>query len=60
MTVGELKAELEKWDDSDEIIVKIVHQVSDMEYDIEYIGEYYDWSNKEGGSSPAIIIEDRV
>ena len=28
------------------------------EYDIIELGVYYDWSNKEGGSSPAIIIEE--
>ena len=58
MTVGELKAELERWDDNDEIIVKMHGHLSDEEYDIVELGVYYDWSNKEGGNSPAIIIEE--
>ena len=33
-------------------------QFDEPEYDISHIGEYYDWSGKEGGSSLAIIIEE--
>ena len=58
MTVGELKEELERWDDDEVIIVKMLCHLSDEEYDIVRMGEYYDWSHKEGGSAPAIIIEE--
>lgn len=53
MTVGELKAQLSDWSDDDVIVVK--H--GDEEYDISHVGVYYDWSYKEGGDSPAIIID---
>lgn len=56
MTVGDLISELEKWDLNDDVIVKMCGPL-DTEFDISYVGEYYDYSGKEGGSSPAIIIE---
>lgn len=57
MTVGELIRQLQEWNLDDEVIVKRHYPLEDEEYDISHVGEYYDWSNKEGGSSPAIICE---
>jgi hypothetical protein len=59
MTVGRLISELqEHWNLDDEIIVKMQGHVNDTEYDIVGITWYADYSNKEGGSSPAILIEE--
>lgn len=58
MLVCELIRELEKWDPNDDVVVKMIGHLDDTEYNISHIGEYYDWSGKEGGSSPAIIIEE--
>lgn len=55
MTVGELINELQSnWCLSDEIVVK--H--GDKEFEILSVTWYADYYNKEGGSSPAILIED--
>lgn len=59
MTVEDLIWELQKnWDPKDEVIVKMQGHLSDTEYDIVGITWYPDYSNKEGGSSPAILIEE--
>lgn len=57
MTVSELIYELQKWESNDEVIVKIQCPLEDKEYDISHVGKWYDYSGKEGGSSPAIICE---
>lgn len=55
MTVAELIYSLKaNWDMNDEVIVK----QGDKEYDIRGISWYADFYGKEGGSSPAIIIDD--
>lgn len=59
MTVGRLISELqEHWNLDDEIIVKMLGHIDDTEYDIVGITWYADYSNKEGGSSPVILIEE--
>ena len=59
MTVGRLISELqEHWNLDDEIIVKMQGHINDTEYDIIGITWYADYLNKEGGSSPAILIEE--
>ena len=52
MTVNELIFALRQWDGTDEVVVKYL----DEEHNIIELGEWYDYSGKEGGSSPAIII----
>lgn len=53
MTVSELIYELQNnYDLNDEVVVK----QGDIEYDITGISWYADFYNKEGGSSPAILI----
>lgn len=55
MTVAELIYSLKaNWDMNDEVIVK----QGDNEYEIRKISWYADFYGKEGGSSPAIIIDD--
>ncbi len=55
MTVSELIYSLKaNWDMNDEVIVK----QGDKEYEIRGISWYADFYGKEGGSSPAIIIDD--
>ena len=54
MCVQELIDKLSEWDPYDEVKVIIKCSIRDEEYNIEYVGEYYDYSYKEGGSSPAI------
>ena len=53
MLVCDLINELEKWDPNDDVVIKTN---DGDEYDIRGVGEYYDWSRKEGGESPAILI----
>jgi hypothetical protein len=59
MTVEDLIYELQEyWDPKDDIIVKMKGHEIDSEYDIVGVTWYADYSNKEGGSSPAILIEE--
>lgn len=55
MTVGELINELQNCDWNDEVAVKAIG--TEKEFGIIGVGEWYDYSGKEGGSSPAILIE---
>lgn len=55
MTVNELIFALRQWDGTDEVVVKF----NGEEYSIIDLGTYADYSDKEGGDSPAIIIETK-
>ncbi len=56
MTAYELIKELQHWGPNDEVVVKNGRDYNSIEYDIIGVGAYPDFSRKEGGDSPAIII----